>query len=54
MNGAGIKIAIVFMVLLSVWLFYRIIRFLLPMLLIAIVVGYLWDWASGSGKGDEG
>ncbi|MFK8038832.1 MAG: hypothetical protein AB8B74_11115 [Crocinitomicaceae bacterium] len=46
------KIVIVFSVLLAIWFFIRIVRFLLPMLLIAIVIGYLWDWSSGKG-GDK-
>ena len=53
MNGVGIKIVIVFAALLSVWFFYRIMRFLLPMLLIAIVIGYLWDWSSGGSNKDK-
>ncbi|MFK8046304.1 MAG: hypothetical protein AB8B72_12485 [Crocinitomicaceae bacterium] len=53
MGGAGIKIVIVFMALLSIWFFYRVVRFLLPMLLLAIVLGFIWDWASGSGKSDK-
>lgn len=44
------KVLVVFAVMLVFWFFYRIVRLLLPMLLVAIVIGFLWDWASGSPK----
>jgi hypothetical protein len=47
------KIAVVFALMLVFWFFFRIVRLLLPMLLVAIVIGFLWDWASGGPKGDK-
>ncbi len=55
-SSATVKILIVFFVLLIGWFFVRIARLLIPIVLIAIVVGLLWDWAdpkSGSKKYDD-
>lgn len=41
-----IKIFTVFGIMLVAWFFYRLVKLLLPMLLIAIVFGFLWDWTS--------
>ena len=46
MRSVSIKIIIVFAVLMAIWFFVRVVRFLFPMVLLAIVLGYLWDWAS--------
>ena len=46
MSSVSIKIIIVFAVLMAIWFFVRVVRFLFPMVLLAIVLGYLWDWAS--------
>ena len=40
----GTKILIVFVILLAGWFFIRTVRLLIPVLIIAIVVGYIWDW----------
>lgn len=48
-----VKILIIFGIMLAAWFFYRIIRLLLPMFLIAIAVGYLWDWSSNNQKNDK-
>ena len=55
-TSATLKIIIVFFILLIGWLFIRIARLLLPIVLIAIVIGLLWDWAdpkSGNKKYDD-
>lgn len=46
MKSVTKKIIIVFAVLTGLWLFVRVVRFLVPMLLVAIVLGFLWDWAT--------
>ncbi|MGV6860646.1 MAG: hypothetical protein ACWA41_02690 [Putridiphycobacter sp.] len=37
------KILIVLVILIVGWLFIRIIRLLIPLVLIAIAVGWIWD-----------
>jgi len=37
------KIIIILVILIVAWLFLRIIRLLIPLVLIAIVVGWVWD-----------
>ena len=37
------KIIIVLVVLIVGWLFIRVIRLLIPLVLIAIAVGWIWD-----------
>jgi len=37
------KIIIVFIVLIVGWLFIRVIRLLIPLVLIAIVIGWVWN-----------
>lgn len=44
------KILIVFFVLLVGWLFIRIARLLIPLIAIAVVVGFIWDWADDRDK----
>ncbi len=48
--GLGFKILTVFAILLAFWFFYRVVRLLLPLLIMAIVIGYLWDLMSRSNK----
>ena len=49
----GVKILIVFAILLAFWFFYKVVKLLLPMLLVAIVVGYLWDWSTRSSSRND-
>ena len=37
------KILIVLVILIVVWMFIRIVRMLIPLILIAIAVGWIWD-----------
>ena len=46
------KIIIVFIVLIVGWLFIRIVRLLIPIVLIAIAIGWIWD-VFDSKKGDS-
>lgn len=49
-SSVGNKILIVFVVLLTFSFFIRLMRFILPMILIAIAIGFLWDWLDGKEK----
>jgi hypothetical protein len=37
------KIIIVLVTLLTVWFIWRVVRLLIPLIIIAIAVGWLWD-----------
>lgn len=44
------KIIIILVILIIAWLFFRIIKLLIPLILIAIVVGWLWDMFDSKGN----
>jgi len=52
-SSARNKILIVFFVLLAVWFFIRVIRMLIPLVIIAIIVGFIWDWADDKGRKNQ-
>ncbi|MFD1551218.1 hypothetical protein DNU06_13140 [Putridiphycobacter roseus] len=52
-SSATVKIFIVFLILLVGWFFIRVARLLFPILLIAIVIGLIWDWAYPKKGSDE-
>lgn len=41
------KIIIVFLVLIIAWLFIRMIMLLIPLVIIAVIIGFIWDVADG-------
>jgi hypothetical protein len=45
--SARTKIIIVFFILLIGWFFIRMVRLLIPLVIIAIIVGFIWDWLDG-------
>ena len=50
-RSVGSKILIVFIILLIGWFFVRVLRMIIPMVIIAIIVGFVWDLIDG--KDDE-
>ncbi|NOQ70631.1 MAG: hypothetical protein GQ574_01435 [Crocinitomix sp.] len=48
------KIIIVFFVLLIGWFFIRMVRLLIPLVIIAIIVGFIWDWFGERDKNGGG
>jgi len=44
------KILIVFTVLLIFWLLSRALRLLIPLIIIAVIIGGLWDWVDRGKK----
>jgi hypothetical protein len=48
------KIIIVFLVLIIGWLFIRMMMLLIPLVIIAVIIGFIWDVADGRGKNKRG
>ncbi|MBL4662068.1 MAG: hypothetical protein JKY22_00505 [Flavobacteriaceae bacterium] len=48
------KIIIVFLVLIIAWFFIRMIMLLIPLVIIAIMIGFIWDFADGREKNKGG
>jgi hypothetical protein len=47
------KIIIILVILIVGWLFFRIMKLLIPLILIAIVIGWVWDVFDSKGKGNK-
>ncbi len=40
------KILVIFVALVIGWLFIRIAKLLIPLVIIAVIGGYIWEWVS--------